>query len=106
MPITYNETKKDLPCGQLRDLFITAGWCGAENDEYADVFNRPFIGSTFVVSAWDGDRQVGAVRALSDGILRSVVYDLIVDPGYQGKGIGGELLRRLRAKCPNSEWTL
>lgn len=89
--ITYNESKKDLPVDQLYRLFYLAGWTGPESSPDSDMlknFNTPFINSTLVISAWDGKRLVGAIRVLSDKAIRSVIYDLVVDPGYQNKGMG------------------
>jgi ribosomal protein S18 acetylase RimI-like enzyme len=107
MNITYNETKKDLPCGQLHRLFLLAGWSSEDIPQnWLDNFNISFINSTLVISAWDNDNLIGAVRVLSDKMFRSIVYDLIIDPNYRGKGIGGELLKRCFAHFPDSEWTL
>ena len=103
MDIIYNETKKDLPCSQLHTLFVSAGWSDIKT-EYLDVFNAPFINSTLVISAWDGERLVGVVRVLSDKIVRSVIHDLVVLPEYKSIGIGKELVRRCMAHFPNSEW--
>lgn len=106
--IEYNETKKDLPASQLHQLFHAVGWSdGEDNEEIAVRFIQgPFLHSTLVVSAWDGERLVGAVRVLSDQIVRSVVYDLLVDPQYQANGIGSELLRRCIAHYPKTQWLL
>lgn len=57
-----------------------------------------------MISAWDDDRLVGAVRVLSDKAIRSGIYDLVVDPEYQNRGIGKELVRRCIAHFPDSEW--
>ena len=106
MNITYR-SEKNLPCLPLAALFRAVGWSdGAESDQMLAHFNKPFLNSTFVFSAWDGERLVGCVRALSDRMFRSVLYDLAVLPEYQGKGIGGELVRLCRNECPDSEWLL
>lgn len=36
--------------------------------------------------------------------IRSVIYDLVIDPDYQNKGIGTELVRRCIEHFPNTEW--
>ena len=57
-----------------------------------------------MISAWENDRLVGAVRVLSDKVIRSVIYDLLIDPEYQNKGIGKELIKRCIEHFPNTEW--
>ncbi len=106
MSIVYNDTMKDLPVEQLYHLFYSAGWAGERvpDHDLLKVFNLPFINSTLVVSAWDNDRLVGAVRVLSDKVIRSVIYDLVVDPEYRGNGIGKELIKRCIEHFPDSEW--
>lgn len=107
MMITYNDIKKDLPVEQLYHLFSSAGWTGSESSPDPDTlkyFGLPFMNSTLVVSAWENDRLVGTVRVLSDKIIRSVIYDLVVDPEYRNMGIGKELVKRCISHFPNSEW--
>lgn len=43
------------------------------------------------------DRVVGFVNMISDGVLTAFVPWLEVLPGYQGQGIGSELMRRILA---------
>ena len=92
MNIIYNDTKKDLPIDPLHELFVAVGWSdgGALPEDMKAGFIRPWIHSTLVVSAWDGDKLVGAVRVLSDTMFRSIIYDLLVAPEYQRQGIGKE----------------
>ena len=114
MNIVYNDTKKDLPVEQLYHLFLSVGWASKDipsddidiPDDWLEKFNKPFINSTIVISAWDNDRLVGTVRAISDKFRRSVIYDMVVDPEYQGKGIGKELIKRCVAHNPKSQWLL
>lgn len=104
MSITYN-TRKDLPSEQLHKLFMSVGWSdGKETSFMLKNFNMPFINSTVVISAWENDCLVGCVRALSDKIVRSVIYDLAVTPEFQNQGIGKELIRRCIEHFPDSEW--
>ena len=104
--IVYHNDKKDLSLQQLHELFIAVGWSdgGVLPEEMKAGFIKPWLHSTLVISAWDGDHLVGAVRVLSDTIFRSVIYDLLVAPEYQGKGIGSELVNRCKSHYPGSEW--
>lgn len=106
MNIDYNDKKKDLPVEQLHKLFIAVGWSdgGEMPVKMRTGFMRPWLNSTLVVSAWEGDVLVGAVRVLSDTIFRSVIYDLLVLPEFHNKGIGTELVRRCIEHFPDSEW--
>ncbi|MBQ3086382.1 MAG: GNAT family N-acetyltransferase [Clostridia bacterium] len=105
MNITY-KIIKDLPNEQLYKLFVAVGWADEESTTQTmiDKFNKPFLNSTIVISAWDDGVLVGCVRVLSDLMFRSVIYDLAVLPEYQGNGIGKELVRRCREQVSNSEW--
>lgn len=90
----------------LYRLFLAVGWAtkGTTTPEILNNFNIRFIHSTFVFSAWDGERLVGSVRVLSDLKFRSVIYDLAVLPGYQRMGIGTNLVQKCRQTCPDSGW--
>jgi len=44
-------------------------------------------------------RLVGFGRVVSDGVLYGMIYDMIVEPTHQGRGIGSEILRRLVERC-------
>jgi len=105
LDIVFDEERKDLPIDQLRHLFISAHWSdGSETEEMIQNFNLPFINSTMVVSAWYGDRLVGVIRVLSDKIIRSTIHDLVVDPDFQKRGLGRELLARCIRTYPKTEW--
>ncbi len=97
---------KDLPCDQLSALFAAVGWSDVTEEMTPGMlanFNKSFIHSALVFSAWDADKLVGCIRALSDTMFRSVIFDLAVLPEYQKRGIGSELVRKCIAVYPNSE---
>jgi len=52
------------------------------------------------IGAWDGERLVGAVRVLTDGYFFATVPEILVDPDYQRRGIGRELMLRALAATP------
>jgi ribosomal protein S18 acetylase RimI-like enzyme len=52
------------------------------------------------IGAWEGERLVGAVRVLTDGYFFATVPEILVDPDYQRRGIGRELMFRALAATP------
>ncbi len=56
-------------------------------------------GSDLVLSAVerDGGGLIGFVRAITDGVYRGTIFDLIVAPEWRGRGLGAELLERAHA---------
>ena len=44
--------------------------------------------SDVIVSLWVGNEIVGFGRALTDGIYRGVLWDIVIDQNYQTKGFG------------------
>ena len=57
---------------------------------------------TINITAWSGGRLVGAVRILSDGYLFGTVPEILVDPEYQGQGIGRSLMDLAWERSPTS----
>lgn len=46
-----------------------------------------------VVSVWDGEKMIGFARAISDGIYRATIWDVVIHPEYQGVGLEQKLLQ-------------
>ena len=51
--------------------------------------------SDVIVSLWVGNEIVGFGRALTDGIYRGVLWDIVIDQNYQGKGFGKLIVQSL-----------
>jgi ribosomal protein S18 acetylase RimI-like enzyme len=51
-----------------------------------------------VYSAWDGDKLVGLIAAMDDGIMNAYVHYLLVDPEYHGQTIGRTLVDMTKHK--------
>ena len=51
--------------------------------------------SDAIVSIWVGKEIVGFGRALTDGIYRGVLWDIVIDQKYQGKGFGKLIVKNL-----------
>ncbi|MDK2832598.1 MAG: aralkylamine N-acetyltransferase [Methanolobus sp.] len=62
--------------------------------------HKAFEASYAVVIALDSGKVVGMCRALCDGQYQAAIYDMVLLPEYQGKGVGKEMLDRLCNKLP------
>jgi len=51
--------------------------------------------SDVIVSIWVGNEIVGFGRALTDGIYRGVLWDIVIDKNYQGNGYGSLIINNL-----------
>ena len=85
---THHFSKK-----QLEELFLSVEWSSGHFPEKLVIAMRNF---ETVFSAWDGDKLVGMICAMDDGIMTAYVHYLLVHPDYQLKGIGKELVERIK----------
>src|ERR1041384_5426951 len=88
--ITYQAGVDGVSAADLAGFFV--GWPSPPSpDRRLDLLR----GSSHVVVARDGERVVGFVTALSDGVLMAYVPLLEVPPEYQHAGVGTALVDRV-----------
>ena len=79
---------------QVADLFRSSGIRRPHGD--SGRVQRMTDGANLTLTAWDGMLLVGVARALTDASYCCYLSDLAVRKEYQGRGIGRELVRRMR----------
>lgn len=94
MNITYQNTQEFKPT-DLEELFLSVEW---SSGNYPYKLSIAMKNSGTVYSAWDGEKLVGLINVLDDGVMTAYVHYLLVSPGYQARGIGKELLQRIAQK--------
>ncbi len=92
--IEYTEEKK-FNVTQVQELFLSVGWISGE---YPTRLYKALMNSSTVISAWDGDRLVGLVRALDDSELVAYMHYVLVHPDYHGQGIAGHMVELVKEK--------
>ena len=84
---------KELDLIELDQLLQTVGWSRRPIRRV----KRALDFSILVVGLWRHDnkfpRLVGFARCTGDGILEATVWDVAVNPVYQGLGLGKELMK-------------
>ena len=91
MAIRFSDTK-EFTKAQLAVLYETAGHPSAKDPVR---LKAAAAGSSRVISAWDGKRLVGLIRAIDDGALTAYVCETVVCPGEEEKQIACALRERL-----------
>ena len=77
----------------MTSLYNSAGWSAyTENPEK---LRRAFENSLCDLSAFSGEKLVGIIRAVGDGITILFIQDILARPEYQRKGIGKGLLQAM-----------
>jgi GNAT superfamily N-acetyltransferase len=96
--ITFSNSLKAVDWEEASVLFNRAPLGKQKRD--SEQLRRAFEASYAAVIVCDSDRLIGMCRALCDGEYQAAIYDMVVLPEYQGKGIGKGMLERLCDKLP------
>lgn len=88
MNIVYSITKQ-ISEEALKELFLSVEW---SSGNYPDKLKTAMENSHSVYTAWDGDKLVGLINSMSDGVMNVYIQYLLVNPHYQGTGIGKQLV--------------
>lgn len=76
---------------EVRALLDQTDWADGRT---LDGVARLLAAGPYVAARADG-RLVGFARALSDGLYRALIEDVIVDAAWRGRGVGDALIRLL-----------
>ena len=92
--ITY-KTVNNFTKEELQRLFLSVEW---SSGHFPDKLVLAMRGFSTVCSAYDGNKLVGMACAMDDGVMNAYLHYLLVDPAYQGQGIGRELVEMIKQK--------
>ena len=73
----------------VQHLYDSVGWGVYTRDMTA--LMRGLEGSSYLRCVYDDQSLVALIRCVSDGATIAYLQDLLVDPGYQRRGIGRSL---------------
>ena len=93
MAIIYKDTH-DFNEKELQDLFLSVEWSSGHYPDKLVVAMKNF---KTVYTAWDGDKLIGLICAMDDGIMTAYIHYLLVNPAYQNLGIGRQLVEKMKS---------
>lgn len=88
----YVKSDKNIAIDQLEALYNDVEWFAYTQD--LPLLQEALAQSLDVLSAWDGDRLVGLIRIVGDGLTIIYIQDLLVLGAYQNQGIATTLMQQ------------
>lgn len=84
---------KTYDSDEVLALYGAVGWT-AYTDR-PEMLRQAFAHSLLTLSAYDGGKLVGIIRAVGDGYSMVYIQDILILPGYQRRGIGTALMKEM-----------
>jgi len=84
---------------EITKLYRSVGW-----SEYLKDEDSLFLGiqnSLFSFAAYENDNLIGLVRVVGDGQTIIYIQDILINPTYQNKAVGSNLLKYILFKYNN-----
>ena len=88
MAITY-EANSEVTTKEIIDVFLSVGW-NKNPDDILDAFKN-----SYYITAREEGKLIGFARAITDGYYYLNIYDVVVRPECQKRGIGKAMMDQL-----------
>ena len=93
LPQIVFSTDRELDLYELEELCDRVGWARRPLRKVKKAINHSFL----VVSMWEVKnkkrRLIGFARATSDHAFNATIWDVVVDPTFQGRGLGKAMMK-------------
>ena len=88
--------KTEMTCTkeEIAQLFLSVNW---NSGKYPEKLYTSIKNSTYKIFAYDDNKLIGLVTALSDQCINLFISYLVVAPEYQNQKIGTTLLNQITA---------
>jgi GNAT superfamily N-acetyltransferase len=99
----FFSTDRDVDLYELEELCDAVGWSRRPLRKVRKAVQHSFL----TVSMWEQrgvkKRLIGFARATSDHAFNATIWDVVVHPDYQGKGLGKALMKYIIKKLRNED---
>lgn len=83
----------------LEKLYSSVGWSAYTNN--LALLDKAIKNSLNVITAWENEKLVGLIRVVGDNHTIIYIQDILVNPNYQNKKIGTQLMSQTLEKYKN-----
>lgn len=84
---------------EIVTLYKSVHWSLYVN--HPEKLKKSYDHSLYTLAAYEGERLVGMIRVVGDGVSIIFIQDLLVHPDYRRKGIGQKLITAVLEKYKN-----
>ena len=99
----FFSTDRDIDLYELEELCDAVGWSRRPLRKVKKAIQHSFL----VVSMWEQRgvqrRLIGFARATSDHAFNATLWDVVVHPDFQGKGLGKALMKHVIKKLRSED---
>lgn len=89
----FHRTTENLNLDQLNSVFVAVGFPKRDTDKIRVALEN--TDAVLWVEYEKTKRPVAFARATGDGVFNSIIWDVVVDPSFQGIGLGKAVMERL-----------
>ncbi|MBD2102238.1 GNAT family N-acetyltransferase [Leptolyngbya sp. FACHB-261] len=99
----FFSTERDIDLYELEELCDAVGWSRRPIRKVRKAIQHSFL----VVSMWERrgnyKRLIGFSRATSDHAFNATIWDVVVHPDFQGRGLGKALMQQVIRHLRNED---
>ncbi|MCR5608428.1 MAG: GNAT family N-acetyltransferase [Lachnospiraceae bacterium] len=92
MNIEY-KVNAELKENDLKELFLSVEW---DSGKYPEKLKTAMENCPYVVTAWDGEKLVGLINCMNDGIMTCYMHYVLVHKEYHSQGIGKNMMEMVK----------
>ena len=102
-PRLFFSTERDIDVYELEELCDAVGWARRPIRKVKKAIQHSFL----VISVWQQQgarrRLIGFSRATSDHAFNATIWDVVIHPDFQGRGLGKQLMKQLIRKLRSED---
>ena len=102
MELIYQNDCSNIEWERIPELLNKVGMSFVDTDKHRISFENSYA----VVFVFDEKKMIGVGRSISDGVRQTALYDIAIDPTYQGYGIGRKVVDILLDATPDCNFIL
>nr|ARW68610.1 hypothetical protein [Palisada sp.] len=91
----YSSTNKDIDLYDLERLCDAVGWVKRPIKKVKIAIENSFITISIFYYTQNKKNLIGFARATSDESFNATIWDVVIHPQFQGKGLGKALMREI-----------